>query len=1239
MKRISEKIISITIISSLFLSLGFNIFFFRPKTAQALDAGAGWTGNIKEYVLDAVGWVVSDVMLKRLEKNIQEWGMGRKSSIQLPFGVEDFKDYFDEFLNIASAKFLDEFKNTPLCTGINIALGNAPQINLRTLRSNLRSVGRFSRTFSTYYVDQPAYRQANACTLQKVINNVEAFIKRPRITLFGWDAWKALNSPANNIYGAFFSALDRKTQIAAREVMNASRQVTAGGGYRNQTATTANSRDKCSQDCQTGTNLPACMVSATQTTTDYLLQSCLDGAELDYESCLALGGHTVLDPVEPCISERTADIANCNNNPTTVAGHIDLTLPGCQVQIQSCVNNCTRIPFVPLATAVTNLGSHIQTAVNKSLSGDMEKLLGTDEITELVGIFFSAILNKAMTGLGLAFKSSRATASQQSRAQNQDRFAYQKQFQKNTLRTEKKDVRSSLYSTMEQSIRQFSRSIISCKDDEMMTYQDYGKNLADILEANVEAMYVGMQGVNLQPDAVVLDPPYAPYPVYGYSWGEIFSSKVPEKCRIVLNQLNMASNTNCSDIISGLEPNYQMTIPPSTPSPQCNDNIDNDNDGNIDYPNDTGCYSLLDNNETSISGGGGDGREEPETKVPQVLDLVPGIGDVPCLPCLYDHDSLNCPRGPVPPQRYPGEGNTVWTSAVLNQKLTFYQGCAEWYVIALNRCDECLKKYDESCSKLATAAERNNCIMQNCDNYQDFSEHVIDPPENALDFYGKCLIEEQKDSCFTCLKEYYIPATYCEQTRDYAARLVTKYPTVVVNKHAKNEGEFRGLFDQSIADMGGLCEDNDHAEDITLALICRALPDFAYGGAKACQTQCNDAGMTAQQLQDVTDFRPDNRDCWDEIRNRTIKLPVGGQEPFKTIDDGILEARGRCCGDFWQKDRKNYTICVGAGPSTETTGPGTITALRASLSANPVSGPAPLNNVDLTATVTGVPTGQDITYNFDCDNDGTFEYSATNNQTTVTATDYCNYPENNTIYTASVYIMLPNLGNSVTTTTSIQTTDCGIATTISPTTGILPASVSITGSLNNSEPGPFTYRFYCNVPPMGGPINTWGDASSIEYTENSNPFTWPNSCSFDTPGTKAVGVYIQAGATTTSCYQTISIQEPPDISCNAEIEGSPVINPGDPVTILVTPLPNSSYLSLIHGVNGTILTYTCGGSETMQTIPNTSSLDNYRRNLFCNFDPNSSEGLITVRIQGTNPADGSVVSGTCYANVTVMSPF
>jgi prepilin-type N-terminal cleavage/methylation domain-containing protein len=68
-----------------------------------------------------------------------------------------------------------------------------------------------------------------------------------------------------------------------------------------------------------------------------------------------------------------------------------------------------------------------------------------------------------------------------------------------------------------------------------------------------------------------------------------------------------------------------------------------------------------------------------------------------------------------------------------------------------------------------------------------------------------------------------------------------------------------------------------------------------------------------------------------------------------------------------------------------------VVDLSVVLTANPSSGTAPLNGVDLTATVSGSATGT-INYKFDCTNDGTWELQVNNsNLNPYTAVDLCNY--------------------------------------------------------------------------------------------------------------------------------------------------------------------------------------------------------------------------------------------------------
>jgi len=79
-----------------------------------------------------------------------------------------------------------------------------------------------------------------------------------------------------------------------------------------------------------------------------------------------------------------------------------------------------------------------------------------------------------------------------------------------------------------------------------------------------------------------------------------------------------------------------------------------------------------------------------------------------------------------------------------------------------------------------------------------------------------------------------------------------------------------------------------------------------------------------------------------------------------------------------------------------------MATLHVSLSASPSSGYAPLNNVDLEASVTGSTEGS-ITYKFDCENDGIYEQIITTTQTTYTAQDLCDYSSPST-YTAKVEV-------------------------------------------------------------------------------------------------------------------------------------------------------------------------------------------------------------------------------------------
>ena len=88
------------------------------------------------------------------------------------------------------------------------------------------------------------------------------------------------------------------------------------------------------------------------------------------------------------------------------------------------------------------------------------------------------------------------------------------------------------------------------------------------------------------------------------------------------------------------------------------------------------------------------------------------------------------------------------------------------------------------------------------------------------------------------------------------------------------------------------------------------------------------------------------------------------------------------------------------------------------LSANPNSGCAPLNNVDLTASVSGSASGE-ITYFFDCTNDGVWEKIITSNNSVYRVSDLCDYssPGN---YTAKARVQRGGLSAENTIQINVQ---------------------------------------------------------------------------------------------------------------------------------------------------------------------------------------------------------------------------
>jgi len=92
--------------------------------------------------------------------------------------------------------------------------------------------------------------------------------------------------------------------------------------------------------------------------------------------------------------------------------------------------------------------------------------------------------------------------------------------------------------------------------------------------------------------------------------------------------------------------------------------------------------------------------------------------------------------------------------------------------------------------------------------------------------------------------------------------------------------------------------------------------------------------------------------------------------------------------------------------------------LSVSLSANPNSDCSPLNDVDLTASVSGTASGE-IIYFFDCTNNGIWERTITSGDSVYTASDLCDYSSAGN-YTAKVRVQREGLSAENTTQINVQ---------------------------------------------------------------------------------------------------------------------------------------------------------------------------------------------------------------------------
>jgi|GEM_PF-3302534 len=215
-----------------------------------------------------------------------------------------------------------------------------------------------------------------------------------------------------------------------------------------------------------------------------------------------------------------------------------------------------------------------------------------------------------------------------------------------------------------------------------------------------------------------------------------------------------------------------------------------------------------------------------------------------------------------------------------------------------------------------------------------------------------------------------------------------------------------------------------------------------------------------------------------------------------------------------------YPVCTSSccGSScptpTPTPCPTPTPTLYVDLVANPSSGKAPLEDVDLTADVSGSATGV-IKYQFDCTDNGTWDITEYNSYDPYTTYDLCDYYSGGT-YTARVRVQRAGLTAEDTTQIVVDERTLSVDLVADPSSGDSPLrDVDLIADVSGSATGSIVYKFDCTND------GSWEGT----YTSSSEPYTAYELCDYNSEGTYTARVLVQRDGLTAEDTTKIKVYD------------------------------------------------------------------------------------------------------------------
>ena len=653
----------------------------------------------------------------------------------------------------------------------------------------------------------------------------------------------------------------------------------------------------------------------------------------------------------------------------------------CDPGLANCLGFATREETTGICEEyrVQNVGSELHRLAEKTLDFDLDKLISADELEDLFTMLMTAILGQKTQGPGWGTTMTSAEPQSWSYKPYKQTMSYYQLQRSAPSLGEREKARTEMINLVYDAVGRMSRSVASCRAEEkrkqrgqMPQNQEKAltrleNQLLDLLEAYVPELYIRETGIPLQPDFELLDPGNAPFKVYGQTWEEVPFKYYTSECAMF--------GKKCGEFDSKLPTSKDLSLDCKACIDAINKNIQQ---CKTDCGYDKNCLQGC-NGDTAKTKAIADKKCPPEEiEIPPFQPGGPGGGE----------PGGGGPKEEKEPYMMQKEENQFFGEfsilAQIVDDAAFANTCNEQLnVVQLtkNACGDCIEAVEFQCENLGTEEKKAACIEQYCNNFAGVVENetlfesiartfpelpVVEPsgeekvPEVCKprmdrpspwepccgeglicepsvtaglgqEFYDRCEIQEKKDTCFACLKQYFMPANYPMEIRDYIGRGFIVHPYLLVETFYSRADKSIGsvitgvvkailspitgflklLFGSSTPDIEeyyeyhlnyciGTCPEIMHSESqcpnhsknegVPVGLICRAFPDDPK-----CRTCDN---LTTN----ILDFKPDDRDCGNKVQK-------GALNPLTLINNASFRHRSKYCRALVGHDTGQYTKC------------------------------------------------------------------------------------------------------------------------------------------------------------------------------------------------------------------------------------------------------------------------------------------------------------------------------------------